>query len=504
MPITLPAVKAESVTLLAVKETSLGVAPTTGWQTIQPNQDAISNYYAQIKTVAPSPISRFRQKEAPQIVDSDSTPSIGHDLTKDMWDVFGEGVLLAKYKHAGGTGLSYFLPTARTTTDYTVAASGALQAGTLVFARGFVNAGNNGLFAVGASSTGTAVKVAGGTAETVSGYVATLEVAGFRGAAGDIQLDGSGDLISTVADFTTMGLVPGMAIWVGGLIGGGHDFATAAYRGFAIVKGPVTANKIPLKRRQWTVGAADNGATKTIDMYWGRWIRNVPFGDADYPSPEPSYHLELTYPGLSGGTTDEYAYSAGNMVSQFELNAPAQNLVSTAIAFLGTTISDPTVTRKTGPSTAGGLLAIDRYNTVTREPYRRLALQSDETIVCDDIESWKMTISNNVSAQKQQGILGTARPIVGKVEAMMDMTGVLTQDNAIKACTGNTTLVAGFGLVNGDGGHFFDLPSLKCTSSPPKFTANGPVGLDLKLEAFRDATLNITVGVSVFPFLPPA
>jgi len=510
MPLTLPVVKAESVTLLVAKETSLGTAGAF-FQTLQPNPDAINEFYPHIKTVAPDPLSKFRQEEAPQIVDLDATPKIGHDLTKDFIDAFGEGIVLAKAKQTGGTGVQYFtnqttvpMITARTTTAYTVSAGGALQAGTLVVPRGWITGANataNGtLQVVGASSTATSIPVAGGVAETPAGaYAVTLEVAGFRGTAGDIGIDVNGNITSTVADFTTMGIPVGIVIGVGGAAGSAFAFANANYRGFAKVAA-VTAHLITLTRRQWTVGAADTGATKTIDLYWGKWLRNVAFGDADYL--ETSYTMELSYPGLSGGTVDEFAYSSGNLVSELEVNAPGQNLVKAAISFLGTTIADPSTSRATGASTAAGLLGIDRYNTVTREPYRRVLLQSDESIVSDDIGDFKLMIMNHISPQKQHGVLGSARPVVGKVGASVDMTSFLTQDNAMKACTGNLTLMFGAGFRNGDGGIFFDIPSLKCTDAPPKFPANGPVSLALKLVAFRDATSNVTIGISTFPFLP--
>jgi hypothetical protein len=494
-----PLVNAESIGLLVATEASLGTQPTSGWQTLQPNAGGLDGFYLHTKTVARSPLTRQRQMEASEIVDADATPKITHDVTKDLIDAFASGLLLATPKSAGGTGVAYFLPTARTTTDYTVAAGGALQAGTLVYARGFVNTANNGLFQVGSSSGATAVKVASGTAETVSGYVATLEVAGFRGASGDIQLNGSGNLISTVADFTTMGLTVGQVIWVGGTVGSGHDFATAGYRGFAKITA-IAANLVTLSRRAWTVASADTGTGKTIDLYWGRWLRTVAFGAADYTV--TSYQMELTYTGLSGGTTDEYVYAAGNLIDQWTITLSQAAIVTAEIQFLGTTITDPSTSRATGASTAGAPLAIEAINSVTKLLYERIVVQATEALVSDDIDTSKLTVMNHVTPQKQHGTLGTKRDVVGKNEVSLDANVFLVSDDALKACRANTTLAYGVGLRNGDFGMFFDVPSLKCIESPPSFPANGPVTLALKLAAFRDAVGNYTMGVSLFPFLP--
>lgn len=497
---SLPVVKAESISLLAVKETTLGVAPSTGGQTLQPNADGVSDYYLHTTVVARSPLTRLRQMEASEIVDGDATPKLTLDLTKDLTDLFGEGIMLARAKHPGGTGLAYFLPTARTTTDWTVPALGALQAGTLVDVAGAVNAANNGLFQVGSSSTATAIKVSGGVAETISGYVVTVEVAGFRGATADIALDVNGNITSTVADFTTMGLTAGQVVWIGGTIGGGHDFiGVPAYRGFAKIS-TIAQHLLTFSWRAWTVAAADPGTGQTIDLYWGRWIRNVAFGAADYL--ESTYQMELTYPGLSGGVTDEYAYSFGNMLDQFMLTLGKASLVTTELSFIGTTIGDPTVTRSAWGSTAAAPLAVAGVTTVTKLLYERLTVQATNAIVSDDIDTSKITLMNHVGPQKQHGTLGTKRDVVGKVEVGIDMTVFLTQDDALKACRANTTLTYGVGLRNEDGGWFFDVPDVKCTNSTPKFPANGPVTLDLKLAAFRDPTSNFTLGMTLFPYLP--
>lgn len=496
-----PVVKAESVSLLVARELSLGVQPTTGWQTLQPNADGIGDFYLKTKTVARAPLTRLRQMEESETVDADAAPKITHDLVKDLTDAFAEGIALAKAKHNGGTGTAYFLPTARTTTDYTVPSGGALQSGTLVVARGFVNGANNGLFQVGSSSTATAVKVAGGVAETVSGYVATLEVAGFRGASGDIGLDVNGNLTSTVADFTTMGLQVGQVIWVGGVVGSGNDFATAAYRGFAKIA-TIAAHAITFAWRQWTVASADTGTGKTIDLYWGRWLRNVATSSADYQ--EQSYQLELTYPGLQSGTTDMFVYAAGNLVDQFILTNPAQNIVTCEMQFVGTTIGTPITSRATGASTAAASLATEGFTSVTKVLYERITLPNTSTVISDDVANSKITLMNHVTPQKQHGVLGTKRDVVGKCEVSVGFTAFCTQPELLINCPANTTLSYGLGLRNGDCGMFFDVPSAKCTDATPKFPGNGPVTLDGTLEAFRDPTGNFTLGWTLFPFLPAA
>lgn len=500
----LPASRAESAGVLVAKETigSLGVAPTTGWYPLQPDQDQIGNFYRNIRTVAASPISPERQMQKPAIVGATAEPTITQDLTSDLVNFLGEGMFLSKAAHSGGTGASYFIPTARTTTDYTVAAGGALAAGTLVLARGWANSANNGLFVVGASSTGTAVKVSGGVAETPSGYLATLEVAGVRGASGDIQIDGSGNLTSAVLDFTTLGLTPGQTIFVGGDAGSAFAFATAAYRGPAEVV-TVAANLITLKRRAWTVGSADNGSGKTIDIFFTRLYRNVSTANATFYQEQP-LHLELTLSGIGGGGANEYIYGQGMYIKNWKLTAALGQLVKCELGFTGIDVTDPSTSRVTGPSTAPAPLAVDRYTTASGARYIQVVNAATDASVCSDVQSWTLTVDNGVTPQEQQGTLGPKRLIVGKLAVALDAEVVVTQDDAIKACTANTTLAFGCLLANTGGGVFVSVPAMVFTGAIPKFPANGVVTISPKGGAFVEPTLRDSVRMSYFAYLPAA
>jgi len=473
---------------------------------IQPDKGGVTGFYLKTSTVAPNPMSLLRQPEAPEIVDADAAPQLTTDLTLDHLYAFREGAMMVVAKHTGGTGVSRFFPTARTTTAFTVAASGALPAGTLVVPRGLIvgtNVAQNGtLLVVGAGATGTSIPVAGGAAETVSGYTATLEVAGFRGAAGDLAIDVNGNITSAVADFTTMGLVPNMVIWVGGVPGTAFAFATAGYTGFVKITA-VAAHLLTtsIVTRQWTQVALDDGATKTIDLYWGSWLREVALDDAAYQ--EPSYALELAIPGIGAANATVYCQAQGQTVDQFEITAAAKSLIKLGLTFSGTFVTQPSTTRLTGPSTAQAVLLRQRFNSVTKEPYLRFTNATTGAVVSNKITSWKLTHKNGVSALKQQGFFGTAENIIGEVAVGIDAECIVNQVDAISAAPNNTTITFGAGFRNGDGGVFFDVPSVKFTEAPLTFPANNAVMLSAKSGGFRDAVGNYTLGMSMFPYLPP-
>ena len=204
-------------------EASLGTLPgSPTWYGIEPN--TIQNFGATYRRVARNPISKNRQRRKGTIVDLDSAVTLEGDLTRSAMLDFLEGFVFADF--VGGAS---FVPSAVTGSDeYTVASGGALDAGTLVFARGFTNSANNGLKVVDASASSTTIPVTTTlVAEASPPTNVLLEVAGVQGASGDIQIDSNGDIISTVLDFTGLGLTAGQTIWVGGSTAG-TQFATAA------------------------------------------------------------------------------------------------------------------------------------------------------------------------------------------------------------------------------------------------------------------------------------
>src|SRR5204863_5233062 len=134
------------------------------------------------------------------------------------------------------------------------------------------------------------IKTAGLVVEAAPPANAIVEVAGVQGASGDIQIDGNGDLIASAINLTTLGLSVGQWIKIGGTAASTAFANQPTYNGRARITA-IAAGKLSLERRSWTVGAADNGSGKTIQVFFTRWFRNVSIDHADYL--EPSLHGEI-------------------------------------------------------------------------------------------------------------------------------------------------------------------------------------------------------------------
>lgn len=251
---TTVSVQTEATNLAMVIEAGLGskTPPIAGWFNLDPN--SYGAFGPRYKKMPRDPITKKMQMQKGMLVDEDSGLAIEFDVTKDNIDRFGEAIYRSLWKHNGGTGQSLFRPTAVTSAHYSVPGQGALVARTLVFARGFDRDENVGLKMVTSGSTSTEIPVSGLVAEASPPDNVTLEVAGYRGAAGTLRLDTDGNLISVGGvDLTTLGLNEFQYVYIGGE-DAANRFATPEYFGAArIAADGIAAGKLTFDRRSWDV-----------------------------------------------------------------------------------------------------------------------------------------------------------------------------------------------------------------------------------------------------------
>lgn len=496
-------VKSEFVTLLSALEVTLGVQAAAAWMQHQPNPGGLQAFYPNLKKVARSPLSKNLQDEKGAVVGLGTAPKVVHDLSRDFIEQFGPAAFRSLLKQPSSTGQSKFLPTAVTATGYTVAANGALAQNILILAAGFTNAANNGLKVLGAGSIATEIKTAGLVVEAAPPAGACVYVVGVQGVATDIAVNAAGNLTSAANIFTTLGLQVGMWIWLGGgtaAAPGALGFATAADRGFARITA-IAAGVLTVDRRSNTTWTVDPGTAKTIQIFYGPWLRNVAGDNTDYR--ELSYSLELSEPGAGAAAATDFVYGLGCCINMLEINAPSEDKAVATASFVGTNFTDPSTSRATGASAATLPFANNAFTTA--DQVRRLRVANvDETGISVDILDWKLTINNNVKPQVQQGTLGAVRMIFGKFQVKLDITCIFIQDDVCKAIRDNRTCAFDVCIASTDGALLFDVPSVMLDDGAPDIRANEEVTLPTTAMAFRDSTYNFTCGMQLFPFLPPS
>jgi hypothetical protein len=311
---------------------------------------------------------------------------------------------------------------------YAVASGGASAVlGHLVRATGFTNAANN--FPAGfrvASSTATTIvgTALGLTAETAPPATARLKVIGFQGASGDITATATG-LGSTALDFTTLGLAVGQWIKIGGS-GAAFKFANVAANNDWARITAIAADALTLDNRP-TGWNTDNGAGKTINVYFGDYIRNG--------VTQTSLSIEK---GFLDQSVPTYIVTTGMVVDQYDVTLTSKQKINGSVAFLGmggsqsTTALDASV----DAPTTGQVMAANAN-------VGRLADGGSQIISPNWAREIKFTIKNN---NRQLEAVDAASP-VGINPGECNVSGTITTyfgDNTLlaKFYAGSTTSIS--------------------------------------------------------------
>jgi hypothetical protein len=492
-----------AISLSRAREASLGVLPgSPAWREVEPND--ISNFGTTISRTTRTPISKARARRKGSVSDLDSGVEFTSDLTLDILRQTAEEFCFAR-----AVGGDVFTPSAGTSGAYTVPAVSAGQAGrlrygasaakTLFYARGFDTDANNGLKVLGATvaTSATTITITGIVAETVGAtqYV-ELAVAGVRGATGDLQIDANGDLISTVLDFTTLGLVKGQVIHIGG-VDVLNQFAETENFGFARAR-QIATHKITLEKREQPF-VADTGASIAVDILFGQFVRNVDVDHADFL--EASVQWELASPNLNSGGQTMFEYAVGNYCDAISIKLPLSDKATITTGYVGQDTTDPTLVRAT--NAANAKLGDETEAFGTSSDLARLRIQDvDEDGLTTDFKTITFTLTNNVAGEKVLAHLGPRYLNAGNIEADIESQMIFTSAAVPAAIRANATLGFDFALRNDDGGVVFDLPTGTLDGGKREFPANQSVLISGKFAAHQEAALDFSIGISFFPVLP--
>lgn len=501
-----------ATTLSFAREASLGVLPAEPqWFELEPN--GVTSWGTTISKEARNPISQARARRKGVVTDLDSGVEFEADLTLAHLRHFVESFLFAR-----AVGADAFLTSAATGTGYTVPALSAAQAGrllysgagagatSLIYASGFVNDENNGLKPIGAAPAAAATEItaAGNVAEVPPvGNFVEVAVAGIRGAAGDIEIDANGDLISTALDFTTTGITAGQVIHVGGL-DVANQFFNEENTGFARVR-IVAANKLTLDKREQAFVADDGtdtgagGTNLRIDLLFGQFVRNVEVSHTDFR--EISNQFEVVSPNLMAGGATGYEYSIGNYADALSIAIPLNGKATMTLGFVGTNTTNPSTVRANNADEAKGGGQVEAFGSAS-DIARLRAQDVDEEGLTTDFKSATFTLTNNVAGEKVIGRLGPKYLNAGNIECDVEMQTLFTNPDVIERIRCNRTIGLDWVLRNGDGGVAFDLPTGTLDGGGREFPANQSVLINGTFMAHEETAFGYTLGVSFFPALP--
>ena len=510
-------------------ETTPGVLPgSPDWFVTEPN--TVGAYGNVPTTVVRSPISKLRQQRKGTVTDLDSPVEFESDLTMSAFTDFAEGFV---YSTAVNSDTVFRASDVTVVTGYTVPALDATQAGkfqfaaatgpaSLFFARGYLNAVNNGVkvLATNPVATDTELDVDETTVTLVTETAPTnaeLSMMGIRAEAGDLALavasnigtltSGNGAPVNAI-DFTTLGLTVGQRIHVGGLLtanrfgstAGGSNDSFGGARVTSIAAGTLLLDK--LDSDLTASDGTDTGSAGTevrVDLLYGRFIRNVTVDSSEYL--ERTYQFEEAFPNLGTAGATNFWYSIGNRAAEMSLNNPLTDKATVNFGFVGQSSDDVTATQKTNADTPIEPVKTEAFNTAA-DFFRLGILDVDETGLTSDFKDMTATFNNNVSGEKVLGFLGNKFINNGNFEVSIAVTALFTNPLVPKRITDNTTVTMGWVQRNGDGALSIDIPSATLGSDGIELPVNESVRIGLTVTAFVDPVFNTSIGVSLFPAYP--
>ena len=379
--------------------------------------------------------------------------------------------------------------------------SGAnFKVGSLVLAEGFADAANNGLHVVDAVAAGR-VGVTSALVDEASAPGSELRVVGFQGGVGVLDVTGpSGGNKARITsdgsnpDFTTLGLVPGGYVYVGG-DAAGERFGTAANNGVKRVFS-VSAAFIEIDEGGSTMVTEVN-TTQDVQLFLPDVLKN----EAD-PALQVfrSYQAERTL-GLDDNG-EQAEYEIGCTPSTFEIvNATADKILCNAtFVAIDEETRDGLTGLKAGsrPDVAPG----DAFNTSSDFMYGPKLTLVDGTELFTYVTEFTLSWDNNIALNKAIGVLGAFAASYGDFAVSAAVTAYFTTVAAKAAIRANSDVNFAFGVAVNNKGWMFSVPLVTLGGGKNNVASNEPITVPLTVEGAAHPTFDHTLLMNYFSYLP--
>lgn len=512
------------------------------WKLTEPNVP--NTFGGDITTVQRQPLSKNRQARKGTPTDLDAAVEFEADLTMDSFIDFIEGFgfsVAANFDTVfpPRSGLRAAAEGDVTATGYTIPSATAAQAAkfqfdavggpaSLIFARGYLTDGNNGLKDLTADliAAGTELIASGLAVETAPAN-AEVAMAGIRAEAGDLALAISGKfgtLTSNNAaapanpiDFLTLGWTPGQLIHIGGLLDAnrfGDTGSSAKSFGAARLVSIDSATQATFDKLAKTLKDSDgtdtgSGGTEVrVDLLYGRFIRNVPVDDADFL--EKIFLFEGSFPNLFETDPptplpepDGFEYVENCFCNVIAWSMPLTDKMTATFGFVGTFARDfvDNAGRQTGADTPVDPIQTTAFSTAG--DFIRLRIQDvDETGLTTDFKDTTFTMDNLITPEKVLGFFGSKFINIGNLGVTLEGNILFSSPLVINRIRNNDTVTMDYIVQNDDGAIGVDIPSMTLGGGAREFPVNETIQVALTGTAFQDDKLGTSFGVSLFPVFP--
>lgn len=468
------------------EESTLGTLPGSPvWYPLEPN--SYNDFGGSIATVARNPINASRQRKKGVVTDLDAAGGFNTDLTQRNLRHLLQGYMFANMREKETTlplnGAQVVITNVDGTTgDYEAAAGlDGFLVGHLVLAAGFSNASNNGLKRVTAV-TASSLSVDESLVDETPPATAYIKAVGYQSAAGDIDVDASGDLpalTSSALDFTTLGLIPGEWIYIGG-DSAGTRFSNDANNGFARIR-TIAANRLELDKTDSTM-VTEASTTETIQIFFGDVLKNE---STAANIVRRSYQIERTLGEDDDGVMSEYL--VGAVPSELTLNVRSADKVTLDLSFVATDNEQRTGADGVKVGARPSLEEATAFNTSSDFSRVRLALVTDDDSAPSPLfafmQEFTLTLNNNLQPNKAVGTLGAFDVSAGTFEVGGQITAYFADVKAVQAVRNNSDVTLDFVMAKDNAGIVVDIGLLALGDGRANVQQDQPITLPLTLAA---------------------
>lgn len=486
------------------RETSLGVLPATPtWQTREPN--SFDDFGAEFTKVARRPFSPSRQRKKGNITDLDATGGYNEDLTQSNMKTELEEFFFAALRKS-----PEIVPDSVGAGGYLVAGAAAegFVAGNLILASGYGSV-NNGVKLVTAVDADS-IDAAGLAVEaTATGIV---KVVGHQFGAGAITMAAAVgnefSLLGAGLDAIDQEVIPGQWIFIGGGVDADsfEPVADTYLTGYArIAVDGVQAGEWIFDKSTFTP-VTDAGAGKTLRIFFGDVVKNE--DDPDLIT-RFSSTMERTLGRDDDGLQSEYL--TGAVASEMTWNSPMANLVNLDMGYVAqkaairTGLQGPLSRRVS--NVIAKAFSEDAFNTSSNIFRLRLAMIDPTTLnptpAFARVTEWTLTVNNNVSSAKAQGVLGGFDTTVGNFDLDGEFTAYFSTVEAIHAVQCNYDMTFDALYAKQNAGIFVDIPLIGLGGGRLDVEMDAAIMIPVETAAAESA-FGHTGMIGWFDYLPDA
>ena len=497
--------------LRIAEEESLKTLPVTPiWYPYEPN--SYKDFGGQVTTVAREPIAADRQRKKGVLTDLDASGGFNNDLTQTNLQNLLQGVFFADLRTKGEEAVTAVTLDTTNPDEYMVASTTGFLVNSIIQGSGFTNAGNNTRNVVTVVTTNTAVKVADGTltAEASPPADAKIVAIGYQFASATLNVDVSGAFpkllrASGAVDFTTLGLIPGEWIFVGG-DSGTNQFVNDENNGFKRVRS-VATTYIELDKSDSAM-TSETGTGLLINVYFGRVLKN----ETGSLIKRRTYQLErqLGAPDSASPSQIQSEYLIGSVANEAVFNIKTADKINVDLTFLSCDSETRSGATGVKSGTRPDIVEADAFNTSSDFSRIRLAAV-DSTLEAPTplfafVTDMTLTINNNASTNKAIGTLGAFDVTAGTFQVSGSMTAYFADVAAISTVRANASVTLDMAIVKNNAGIVIDVPLITLSDARAKIEKDQPITLPITQDAASGSavlsTMNHTLMMTFFDYLP--